>query len=44
MAAVLKAKSYDYRYVFAKGAVHVDPRVTEETLPDALEWLWRGYR
>ncbi|MEJ0025627.1 MAG: alpha/beta hydrolase-fold protein [Rhizomicrobium sp.] len=44
MAAVLKAKGYDYRYVLAKGAVHVDPRVTEETLPDALEWLWRGYR
>ncbi len=44
MAAVLKAKGYDYRYVLAKGAVHVDPRVTEETLPGALEWLWRGYR
>ena len=43
MAAVLKAKGYDYRYVLAKGGVHVDPRVTEETLPGALEWLWRGY-
>ncbi|MEI9886873.1 MAG: alpha/beta hydrolase-fold protein [Rhizomicrobium sp.] len=43
LAAVLKAKGYDYRYVLAKGAVHVDPRVTEATLPDALEWLWRGY-
>jgi enterochelin esterase family protein len=41
MAAVLKAKGYDYRYVPALGAVHVDPRVTEETLPGALEWLWR---
>jgi len=44
MAAVLKAKGYDYQYVFAKGAVHVDPRVTEQTLPHALEWLWRGWR
>jgi len=43
MAAALKAKGYDVRYVFAKGAVHVDPRVTEQTLPEALEWLWRGY-
>ena len=43
MAAVLKAKGYDYRYVLALGAAHVDPRVTEETLPGALEWLWRGY-
>ncbi|MEI9989813.1 MAG: alpha/beta hydrolase-fold protein [Rhizomicrobium sp.] len=44
MAAALKAKGYDYRYVLAKGAGHVDPRVTEATLPGALEWLWRGYR
>jgi hypothetical protein len=44
MAAVLKRKDYDYRYVFAKGAKHVDPRMIEQTLPGALEWLWRGYR
>jgi enterochelin esterase family protein len=41
MAAVLAAKDYDYRFVFSKGARHVDPRVTEQTLPGALEWLWR---
>jgi iron(III)-enterobactin esterase len=41
MAAVLAAKGYDYRFVFSKGARHVDPRVTEQTLPGALEWLWR---
>lgn len=44
MAAELKAKHYDYRYVFAKAAGHVDGRVTKQTLPAALEWLWRGYR
>lgn len=43
MAAVLKSNGYDYQYVRAKGAVHVDPRVTEQTLAHALEWLWRGY-
>jgi iron(III)-enterobactin esterase len=43
MAAVLKAKGYDYRFVFAKEAKHVDPRVVEQTLPDALAWLWRDY-
>jgi enterochelin esterase family protein len=42
-AAVLKAKGYDYRYVWAKDAVHVDNNVTMQTLPDALEWLWRDY-
>jgi enterochelin esterase-like enzyme len=44
MAAVLKAKGYDYRFVFARGARHVDSRVVAQTLPAALEWLWRDYR
>jgi enterochelin esterase-like enzyme len=43
MAAALKAKGYHYRYVFAKAAGHTDGRVTRQTLPGALEWLWRGY-
>ncbi len=43
MAAVLKAKGYPYRYVFAEGAGHTDGRVTRQTLPDALTWLWDGY-
>jgi enterochelin esterase-like enzyme len=43
MAAALKAKGYPYRYVFAKDAGHVDGRVTRQTLPGALEWLWQGY-
>jgi enterochelin esterase-like enzyme len=43
MAAALKAKGYHYRYVFAKGAGHTDGRVTRQTLPEALEWLWEGY-
>jgi iron(III)-enterobactin esterase len=44
MAAVLKAKGYPYRYVFAEGARHTDGRVTRQTLPGALEWLWAGYK
>lgn len=43
MAAALKAKDYPYRYVYALGAGHVDGRVTRQTLPGALEWLWQGY-
>jgi enterochelin esterase-like enzyme len=43
MAAVLKAKGYHYRYEFAKKAGHVDGRVMDQTLPAAMEWLWRGY-
>jgi enterochelin esterase family protein len=43
MAAVFKKKGYDYRYVFALGAGHVDNRVVMQTLPAAMEWLWRDY-
>jgi enterochelin esterase family protein len=43
MATVLKKKGYDYRYVFALGAGHVDGRVVMQSLPAALEWLWRDY-
>lgn len=43
MAAVLKAKHYHYRFVFCKGARHVDRRAVGETLPGALVWLWQGY-
>ena len=43
MAAVLKAKGYAYRYLFAEAAGHTDGRVTRQTLPGALEWLWQGY-
>ncbi|HEY1791235.1 MAG TPA: alpha/beta hydrolase-fold protein [Verrucomicrobiae bacterium] len=43
MAAVLKAKGYQYRYLFAKDAGHVDRKVVGQTLGDALEWVWEGY-
>ena len=43
MAAVLKKKGYDYKYVFAMDAHHVDNGVVRQTLPSALEWLWRDY-
>jgi enterochelin esterase family protein len=43
MAAALKKKGYDYRYVFALNAHHVDNAVVRQTLPAALEWLWRDY-
>jgi enterochelin esterase family protein len=43
MAAAFKAKGYAYRFVFAEAAGHTDGRVTRQTLPGALEWLWQGY-
>jgi enterochelin esterase family protein len=44
MAAALKAKGYHYQYVYALGAKHTDGRVTRQTLPEALAWLWAGYQ
>ncbi|MBV9550380.1 MAG: esterase family protein, partial [Alphaproteobacteria bacterium] len=43
MAAALKAKGYDYRFVYALGASHCNAGVIAQTLPDALEWTWKGY-
>jgi enterochelin esterase family protein len=42
-AAALKAKGYDYRYVFTRGTGHCDRKVFEQTLADTLLWMWRGY-
>ncbi len=44
MAHVLAAKGYHYQFVFAHNAGHVDGRVKQQTLAEALEWLWRDYR
>jgi len=43
MAAVMKAKGYHYQFVYAKNAGHVDAKVINQTLPQALEYLWKGY-
>jgi hypothetical protein len=42
-ATVLKAKGYHYQYVFALNAGHTDRNVRGQTLPEALEWVWKGY-
>lgn len=44
MARVLAAKGYHYQFIFARNAGHVDYKVKQQTLPEALEWLWKGYR
>jgi len=41
MAATLKSKGYHYQYVFALDSPHCDRRVREQTLPAALEFVWR---
>lgn len=43
MAKVLSTKGYHYQFVFVRNAGHVDHVVKEQTLPEALEYLWQGY-
>lgn len=42
-AAALKAKGYDYRYIFSRATRHCDGKVFDQTLADTLVWTWRGY-
>jgi enterochelin esterase-like enzyme len=43
MAKVLADKGYRYQFVFARNAGHCDRAVKQQTLPNALEWLWKDY-
>ncbi len=40
LARALAAKGYHYQFVFARNAVHVDHAVKEQTLPEALKYVW----
>ena len=43
LAKVLAAKGYHYQFIFARNAKHVDKATVGQTLPEAMEWLWKGY-
>jgi enterochelin esterase-like enzyme len=43
MAKILAAKGYHYQFIFARNALHVDRGVRQQTLPEALEYIWHGY-
>jgi iron(III)-enterobactin esterase len=43
MAKVLADKGYHYQFVFARNAGHTDGSVKRQTLPEALEYVWKGY-
>lgn len=44
MAGALKAKGYEYQYVWADDAGHVERGVERQTLAQAMEWMWATYR
>ena len=41
MAKVLATKGYRYQFLFVKNAGHGDRPTKMQTLPQALEWLWK---
>jgi enterochelin esterase-like enzyme len=44
LAAALAAKGYPHQFVFARNAGHCDGAVKQQTLAEALEYVWQGYR
>jgi iron(III)-enterobactin esterase len=44
MAKELAAKKYHYQFSFVINAGHTDRTVKAQTLPMALEWVWKGYK
>jgi hypothetical protein len=42
MAGALAAKCYHDQFLFARNAGHVDHAVKQQTMPEALEYLWQG--
>ena len=44
MSEVLKAKGYPHQFVFSEAAGHVDQRVQLQTMAEAFEWVWKGYK
>jgi enterochelin esterase family protein len=43
LARALAAKHYHYQFLFVRNAGHVDHATKLQTLPEALEYVWRDY-
>ena len=43
MAKALAAKGYHHQFVFARNAAHVDRAVRQQTLSEALQYIWQDY-
>jgi hypothetical protein len=43
MAKALAAKGYHYQFAFARNTSHTDSAVKQQTLPEALEYIWQGH-
>ena len=43
MAKVLKAKGYEYQYLFCRNSGHGIRNAKAQFMPHAIEWVWKGY-
>jgi iron(III)-enterobactin esterase len=43
LAKILKDKGYAYQFVYSKGAGHTQRKVINNSLPQALEYVWADY-
>ena len=43
MAKVLKAKGYEYQYLFCRNSGHGIRNAKEQFMAHAIEWVWQGY-
>jgi enterochelin esterase-like enzyme len=43
MAKVLAEKGYHYQFSFVRNAKHCDGDMKKQLLPEALEYMWKGY-
>ena len=43
LAKILKDKGYAYQFVYSKGAGHTQRKVINNSLPQALEYVWLDY-
>ena len=43
-AKVLAEKKYHYQFAFVRNAGHCDGSMKQQLLPEALEYVWKGYR
>jgi enterochelin esterase family protein len=44
MTAALKAKGYPYQFVSSEASGHVERAVEIQTMPEAFEWVWKGFK
>ena len=43
LAKILTDKGYDYQFLYTRGAGHTQRKVINNSLPQALEYVWQGY-